>query len=105
MVTSSARKPENSWGIPVGHAVEVWRLVTEILLECRESDCTKGGVVPQDIDNVRRLSVFLIQLGELLVERLVLGGPSLAVLHLEDVVLGVVDDVCRSGAPDNQHSK
>ena len=41
--------------------VQVGRLVTEILLNRREAGCTERGVVPQDIDDVRRPAIFLTE--------------------------------------------
>ena len=76
-----------------GHAVDVRRFVAEILLQRREADRAEGGVIPEKVDDVRRLTVFLAQFGQLGVELLVLGRPALAVLCLQNVVLRVVDNV------------
>ena len=76
-----------------GHAVDVRCFVAEILLQPRETDRAEGGVIPENVDDVRWLTVFLAHLGQLGVELLVLGRPALAVLRLENVVLRVVNNI------------
>jgi hypothetical protein len=57
------------------------------------------------VDDVGRLAVLLAKLGELAVELFVLDLPDLAVLRLQDVVLGVVDDIRSSRAPYDEQSR
>jgi hypothetical protein len=63
------------------------------------------------MDDVRRCSVLFSELGQLFLQLLVLLGPALAVLRLEDVVLGVVDDLLSGGGTrrdepcDGQHRR
>lgn len=55
------------------------------------------------MNDIRRRAEFFAQLGQLRVEIFVLHGPFLPVLRIEDVVLGVVDDlgcVSRAGGLD-----
>lgn len=79
----------------------------EILLQRREANRGKGRVVPQDADDIRRLIVLLVQRRQFGVDRFVLGCPALAVLGLENVKLGVVDDLCsnRCRAQDQAQSQ
>src|SRR5208282_851571 len=53
---------------------------------------TDRCVVPHDVDDVGRRSVLLPKLGELLVDLPIFGSPLFAVLHLQDVVLAVMDN-------------
>jgi hypothetical protein len=56
-------------------------------------DGTDLLVIPQDVYDVRRLPVFLLQFGQFLVDFLILGGPLFTILGFQYVKLGVVDDI------------
>ena len=78
-------------------SVHVGRLPAPNLLDLGDADLTQRSVVPHDMDEVRRCAVLGTQGFETRVELRVLGSPGrLLVLRLEDVVLGVVDDLRRS---------
>ena len=76
-----------------GHLVHDGCFETPDGLDFRDSDFTKGRIIPHDMNNVRRGAIFLFQLGQLLVYLLVLGCPLLAVLGFKDIMLSVVDDL------------
>ena len=78
-----------------------------ILLMAGMPTSPNDGVVPHDVDDVRRRAVLVPQLGQLGCRAPRPQRPTLPVLRLEDVVLGVVDDVggecgrnpCAGGEP------
>ena len=79
------------------------------LLDGRNANLADRRIVEHDVDDVGRRAVFLPELGELAVEVAVLGGPLLAVLRLEDVVLGIMDDLglvslCEGSLVDDQQA-
>ena len=76
-----------------GHPVEVWRRVAADLLHGRDTHGAERLIIPQEVDDIGWLAVALAKLGQLGVELTVLDLPALPVLDLEDVVLGVVDDL------------
>ena len=48
------------------------------------------------VEDIRRLpAVFLAERGELFINNLVIHRPLLGVLSFEDVIFGIVDDICR----------
>jgi len=79
-----------------GHGVQVGCLETSNFLDRGDADVTEGSVVPHDVDDIGRPAILILQLRQLFVELIVLGRPFFTVLGIEDIVLGVVNDFCRS---------
>jgi hypothetical protein len=62
------------------HLVYLRRFITEVLLQTGKAYCTERGVVPEDINDVRRPAVFFPKIGKLGVNLLVLGRLQIAPL-------------------------
>jgi hypothetical protein len=97
------------WAHPIkvdslgGHFVHVGRLVAEVLLEAGKAGGTERRIVPQEVDDIRRLPVLLLQFGQFLVEFFILSCLFLSVMGFEDVILGVVNN--RVGGQHRQSAK
>ncbi len=75
-----------------GHLVHDGCFETPDRLNLRNSHLAEGRVIPHDMDDVWRGSMFLLQLGQLLAYCLVLCRPFFPMLGFQDVVLGVMND-------------
>ena len=92
-----------------GHPIQARSLEAANLVDRWNPHVAKGRVVPHDMDDVGRCAVLGCAVRQASgVEFRVFGRPPLAVLGLEDVVLGVVDDLaalfCRHPASTEQNT-
>ena len=72
--------------------VHVRRLIAAHFLDRRNANVADRAIVPHDVNDIGRSAKLFAQLGQLLVEFLIFGRPRVAVLSIEDVILGVVDN-------------
>jgi hypothetical protein len=70
-------------------------LVALAAVEDGDADLAEAGVVPHDVGDVGSFALLGVHFVEDLLDLDVLGGPLLAVLLFEDLLLGVVDEIGR----------
>jgi hypothetical protein len=91
----------------VGEFVDARRLVTANGIQLGYPQVAEANIVDQDVEDIRRFATVLpAELGQFFINGLVVPSPLFAVLGLQDILLGVVDELAgrlKTGAKEACH--